>query len=81
MAQIFSNPMFLVLIVFPVLTIMLSAIVYLKLKKLFVMPIIVFILSLLFMSIYANETFLFWVAIYPILSLIVGLFIKFILSK
>ncbi len=57
MTQIFSNPMFLVLILFPVLTIMLSAIVYWKLKKLFIMPIIVFIFSLLFMLIYANETF------------------------
>lgn len=81
MADIFSNPMFLVLNLFPVLTIILSAIVYLKVKKLFVMPIIICILSLLFMLIYANETFLSWVIIYTTLSLIVVLFIKFILRK
>ncbi|KEK25073.1 hypothetical protein BAGA_18470 [Bacillus gaemokensis] len=73
--------MFLVLILFPVLTIILSAVVYWKIKKLFVMPIIVFILSLLFMLIYANETFLSWVVIYTTLSLIVGIFLKFIWSK
>ncbi|WP_410256157.1 DUF2651 family protein [Bacillus cereus] len=73
--------MFLVLILFPVFIIMLSAIVYWKLKKLFIMRIIVFIFSLLFMLIYANETFFPWVIIYTMLSLIVGLLIKFILSK
>ncbi|HEK9099665.1 hypothetical protein KFD70_01120 [Bacillus pfraonensis] len=45
------------------------------------MPIIVFILSLLFMLIYANETFLSLVVIYIILSLIVGIFIKFVFLK
>lgn len=81
MADIFSDPMFLVLILFPMLTIILSSVVYWKIKKIFVMPIIVFILSLLFMLIYANETFLSLMVIYTILSLIVGLFIKFVFLK
>ncbi|WP_410982653.1 DUF2651 family protein [Bacillus cereus] len=73
--------MFLVLILFPVITIVLSTIVYWKFKKIFIMPIIIFIFSLLFMLIYANETFFPLVIIYTMLSLIVGLLIKFILSK
>ncbi|MBC6975983.1 DUF2651 family protein [Bacillus sp. Xin] len=81
MVGIFSNIMFLVLILFPVLTIILNAIVYWKFKKIFIMPIIIFIFSLLFMLIYANETLFPWVIIYTMLSLIVGLLIKFILSK
>ncbi len=81
MVGIFSNTMFLVLILFPVITIVLSTIVYWKFKKIFIMPIIIFIFSLLFMLIYANETFFPLVIIYTMLSLIVGLLIKFILSK
>lgn len=81
MTQLLINPMFLVLILFPVITIILSAIAFVRLKNLFVMPLIIFLLSIVFMIIYANETFLFWVIVYPALSMLVGLLFKYILSK
>ena len=81
MTQLLINPMFLVLILFPVITVILSAIAYVRLKKLFVMPLIIFLLSLVFMLMYANESFLFWVIAYPVLSILVGLLFKYILSK
>ncbi|CAG9614538.1 hypothetical protein BACCIP111899_03771 [Bacillus rhizoplanae] len=81
MTQLLINPMFLVLILFPVITVILSAIAYVRLKKLFVMPLIIFLLSIVFMIMYANETFLFWVIVYLALSILVGLLFKYILSK
>ncbi|MGG2091881.1 DUF2651 family protein [Bacillus sp. S13(2024)] len=81
MTQLLINPMFLVLILFPVITVILSAIAYVRFKKLFVMPLIIFLLSLVFMIVYANESFLFWVIAYPVLSILVGLLFKYILSK
>ncbi|MGG2065415.1 DUF2651 family protein [Bacillus sp. S14(2024)] len=81
MTQLLINPMFLILILFPVITVVLSAIAYVRLKRLFVMPLIIFLLSLVFMLMYANESFLFWVIAYPVLSILVGLLFKYILSK
>ncbi|MFD0771994.1 DUF2651 family protein [Bacillus sp. CGMCC 1.60114] len=81
MTQLLINPMFLVLILFPVITVILSAIAYIRLKKLFVMPFIIFLFSIVFMIMYANETFLFWIIIYPALSILTGLLFKYILSK
>ncbi|PEZ08414.1 hypothetical protein CN326_05595 [Bacillus sp. AFS018417] len=81
MTQLLINPMFLVLILFPVVTVILSAIAYVRLKNLFVMPLIIFLLSIVFMIMYANETFLYWVILYSALSILVGLLFKFILSK
>ncbi|MCP1124056.1 YbeF family protein [Bacillus sp. 3103sda1] len=81
MTQLLINPMFLVLILFPVVTVILSAIAYVGLKNLFVMPLIIFLLSIVFMIMYANETFLYWIILYSALSILVGLLFKFILSK
>ncbi|MGG0187155.1 DUF2651 family protein [Bacillus rhizoplanae] len=81
MTQLLINPMFLVLILFPVITVILSAIAYVRLKKLFVMPLIIFLLSIVFMIMYANGTFLFWVIAYVALSILVGLLFKYTLSK
>lgn len=81
MAQLLINPMFLVLILFPVITVILSAVTYARLKNLFVMTLIIFLLSIVFMIMYANETFLFWVIVYSALSMLVGLLFKYILSK
>ncbi|WP_000615438.1 DUF2651 family protein [Bacillus cereus] len=77
MIQLLINPMFLAMILFPVLIIVLSVIAYLKLKKIFIMPIIIFMLSILFMIVFANETFFVWVIIYTVLSLLVGLLLKY----
>ncbi|MGJ7909924.1 DUF2651 family protein [Neobacillus sp. LXY-1] len=73
----------LILFIFPIVVVVTSIIGFLLFRKWFVMPLLTFIVfALLMMSIF-NDSFLIWLILYTILSIIVSYPMKFIwkLSK
>lgn len=71
----------LVLMIFPVIIIFLSMIITGITKKFFIIPIITFIVFLILTYTIFNESFLFWVIVYTILSLIVSIATSLIMKK
>jgi hypothetical protein len=73
----------LILFIFPIVVVVTSIIGFLLFRKWFVMPLLTFIVfAFLMMTVY-NESFLSWLVLYTILSIIVSYPMKFIriLSK
>ncbi|ALC83192.1 MULTISPECIES: DUF2651 family protein [Bacillus] len=66
------NAMFLILIVFPITSALLGVIGFLIAKKIWIAPLLVLILTILFLYVMANgdSSFFIWIGIFPLISLI-----------
>ncbi|MFD2614161.1 DUF2651 family protein [Paenibacillus gansuensis] len=61
-----------VLIIYPVIILLLSIVGYLLLKNAYIVPLLVFIFSVVLMFQAYNTTFLIWVFVYTVLSLVIS---------
>ena len=75
------GPMELVFIILPLLTIVISAILQLVIKKKLIVTGIVFIAYLIATFTLFNSTFLFWCFIYTAISFIATIIVNFILKR
>lgn len=71
----------LVLIIFPVSTMLLSMIITGLGKKFYIMPIITFIVFLILTHTVFNQSFFIWTIVYTIMSLVVSITIKFVVER
>ncbi|MBP2239752.1 putative membrane protein YccC [Cytobacillus eiseniae] len=67
-----------VLVVCPIIVAVTSIIGYILVRRWFVMPLITFIVFTIFTFTIFNETFIIWVVVYTILSVIISLMMKFV---
>ncbi|ANE45876.1 hypothetical protein SY83_05655 [Paenibacillus swuensis] len=65
-----------ILIIYPVIILLLSIVGYLLLKNAYIVPLLVFIFSVVIMYQFYNTTFLVWVFVYTLLSLIISVVSK-----
>ncbi|XXM73061.1 DUF2651 family protein [Lysinibacillus sphaericus] len=71
---------FMILILFPVISVILGIAGYVIFKNIYAAPAFVFISSMIALFLVFNETFLMWVFVYTLLALVPGL-ILMVLSK
>ncbi|WP_373893213.1 DUF2651 family protein [Virgibacillus sp. CBA3643] len=67
--------------VFPVASLVLGVIGYYVFKNIYVMPILIAIISVISVFTVFNSSFWFWAALYTLLSLLSGLFVKLLASN
>jgi hypothetical protein len=66
----------LIFIVFPVITLLLSIAGYFLMKNVYIVPFLVFLSTITMMYTVYNTTFLIWVVVYTLLSLIISVITK-----
>jgi Protein of unknown function (DUF2651) len=71
---------FMILILFPVLSVIIGVAGYAVFKNVFVSPALVFIASMIALFLIFNETFLIWVFLYTLVTLVSGMIVM-VLSK
>jgi hypothetical protein len=75
------NIFFMILILFPVLSVIIGVAGYVVFKNIFVSPALVFIASMIALYIFFNETFLIWVFLYTVVTLVSGLIVMALSKK
>jgi predicted small integral membrane protein len=75
------NIFFMILILFPVLSVIIGVAGYAVFKNIFVSPALVFIASMIALYIFFNETFLIWVFLYTVVTLVSGLIVMALSKK
>ncbi|QWC21064.1 YbeF family protein [Bacillus haikouensis] len=70
------NVFFILLILFPVISVILGIAGYAIFKNIIAAPAVVFFASMIALFLVFNETFLIWVFVYTILALVSGVFVK-----
>jgi Protein of unknown function (DUF2651) len=70
------NVFFIILILFPVISVILGIAGYAIFKNIFAAPAFVFISSMIALFLVFNETFLIWVFVYTLLALVPGVILK-----
>lgn len=70
------NVFFMILILFPFISVILGLAGYALFKNIFAAPAFVFIASMIALYLVFNETFLIWVFVYTLLALVPGLMLK-----
>lgn len=72
---------FMILILFPVLSVIMGVAGYAVFKNIFVAPALVFIASMIALFLIFNETFLIWVFLYTLVTLVSGVIVMAISKK
>jgi Protein of unknown function (DUF2651) len=75
------NVFFMILILFPVLSVIIGVAGYVVFKNIFVSPALVFIASMVALFLIFNETFLIWVFLYTLVTLVSGVIVMAISKK
>jgi Protein of unknown function (DUF2651) len=75
------NVFFMILIFFPVISVILGIAGFAIFKNIFAAPAFVFIASMIALFMLFNETFLMWVFLYTFLTLISGVIVKALTKK
>jgi hypothetical protein len=75
------NIFFMILILFPVLSAIMGVAGYAVFKNIFVSPAFVFIVSMIALYLFFNETFLIWVFVYTLVTLLSGAIVMAISKK
>ncbi len=70
-----------IIFLFPLLALITSIIGYIYFKRWIVMPLVIFLIFLLYMFTNYNKTFFFWVIVYTVISLIVSIIMKWLYKK
>jgi Protein of unknown function (DUF2651) len=75
------NIFFMILIFFPVLSIILGIVGFAIFKNIFAVPAFVFLSSIIALFLVFNESFLIWVFVYTLLALVSGVTLKALTKK
>jgi hypothetical protein len=75
------NVFFMILILFPVLSIVIGIVGYRIFKNIFISPALVFLGAMIALFLFFNETFLIWVFLYTLVTLVSGIFVKALSKK
>jgi Protein of unknown function (DUF2651) len=75
------NIFFMILILFPVLSVIMGVAGYAAFKNIFVSPALVFIASMIALYLFFNETFLIWVFLYTLVTLVSGMIVMALSKK
>jgi hypothetical protein len=70
------NVFFMILILFPVLSVLIGIVGYIIFKNIFISPALVFIIAMIALFLIFNETFLIWVFLYTLVTLVSGMIVK-----
>ncbi|NQD64413.1 DUF2651 family protein [Bacillus haikouensis] len=70
------NVFFMILILFPLLSVLIGIVGYIIFKNIFISPALVFIIAMIALFLIFNETFLIWVFLYTIVTLVSGMIVK-----
>jgi uncharacterized membrane protein (DUF106 family) len=75
------NIFFMILILFPVLSVIIGVAGYAVFKNVFVSPALVFITCMIALFLIFNETFLIWVFLYTLVTLVSGVIVRALSKK
>jgi hypothetical protein len=70
------NVFFMILILFPIISVVIGIVGYLIFKNIYASPALVFISAMIALYLFFNETFLIWVFLYTLVTLVAGVIVK-----
>jgi hypothetical protein len=69
------NVFFMILILFPIISVVIGIAGYMIFKNIFTSPALVFICAMIALYLFFNETFLIWVFLYTLMTLVSGVIV------